>query len=55
MLKTKNFGRKSLKEIKEILAEMGLGLGMKLENWPPKAPAVIPSLGLGPTPPLLKS
>ena len=39
MLKTKNFGRKSLKEIKEILAEMGLSLGMKLENWPPKPPA----------------
>lgn len=36
MLKTKNFGRKSLKEIKEILGEMGLSLGMKLENWPPK-------------------
>lgn len=35
MLKTKNFGRKSLKEIKEILAEMGLSLGMKLDNWPP--------------------
>ena len=34
MLKTKNFGRKSLKEIKEILAEMGLQLGMKLDNWP---------------------
>ncbi len=34
MLKTKNFGRKSLKEIKEILATMGLQLGMKLENWP---------------------
>ena len=28
--------RKSLKEIKEILAEMGLSLGMKLDNWPPK-------------------
>ena len=43
MLKTKNFGRKSLKEIKEILAEMGLSLGMKLENWPPKtAPAALP-------------
>jgi DNA-directed RNA polymerase subunit alpha len=43
MLKTKNFGRKSLKEIKEILAEMGLSLGMKLENWPPKAaPAPAP-------------
>jgi DNA-directed RNA polymerase subunit alpha len=36
MLKTKNFGRKSLKEIKEILTEMGLSLGMKLDNWPPK-------------------
>ena len=36
MLKTKNFGRKSLKEIKEILAEMGLALGMKLDHWPPK-------------------
>lgn len=36
MLRTKNFGRKSLKEIKEILAEMGLSLGMKLDNWPPK-------------------
>jgi DNA-directed RNA polymerase subunit alpha len=34
MLKTKNFGRKSLKEIKELLAEMGLQLGMKLDNWP---------------------
>lgn len=33
MLKTKNFGRKSLNEIKEILAEMGLSLGMKLEGW----------------------
>ncbi len=34
MLQTKNFGRKSLKEIREILAEMGLSLGMKLEGWP---------------------
>jgi DNA-directed RNA polymerase subunit alpha len=34
MLKTKNFGRKSLNEIKEILHEMGLGLGMRLENFP---------------------
>lgn len=34
MLKTKNFGRKSLKEIKEILANMGLQLGMKIDNWP---------------------
>jgi DNA-directed RNA polymerase subunit alpha len=36
ILATKNFGRKSLNEIKEILAEMGLSLGMKLDNWPPK-------------------
>jgi DNA-directed RNA polymerase subunit alpha len=42
MLKTKNFGRKSLKEIKEILSEMGLSLGMKLENWPPKSAPVGP-------------
>ncbi len=35
MLKTKNFGRKSLNEIKEILGEMGLNLGMKLENFAP--------------------
>ena len=34
MLKTKNFGRKSLKEIKEILSTMNLSLGMKLDNWP---------------------
>ena len=34
MLKTQNFGRKSLNEIKDILAEMGLGLGMKLDNFP---------------------
>jgi DNA-directed RNA polymerase subunit alpha len=34
MLKTKNFGRKSLNEIKEILATMGLSLGMKLDNYP---------------------
>jgi DNA-directed RNA polymerase subunit alpha len=34
MLKTKNFGRKSLNEIKEILAEMNLSLGMKLESFP---------------------
>jgi len=36
MLKTKNFGRKSLKEIKEILAEMGLQLGMKLDGFDPE-------------------
>jgi DNA-directed RNA polymerase subunit alpha len=32
MLKTKNFGRKSLNEIKEILASMGLSLGMKIDE-----------------------
>lgn len=35
MLKTKNFGRKSLNEIKEVLTEMGLSLGMKLEGFEP--------------------
>ena len=35
MLKTKNFGRKSLNEIKTILNEMGLSLGMKIDNFPP--------------------
>jgi DNA-directed RNA polymerase subunit alpha len=35
MLKTKNFGRKSLNEIKALLAEMDLTLGMKYENWVP--------------------
>ena len=35
MLKTKNFGRKSLNEIKEILIKMGLNLGMNVEGWPP--------------------
>jgi DNA-directed RNA polymerase subunit alpha len=35
MLKTKNFGRKSLNEIKGILEDMGLSLGMKLDNFPP--------------------
>ncbi|MFT7518980.1 MAG: DNA-directed RNA polymerase subunit alpha [Kiritimatiellia bacterium] len=34
MLKTKNFGRKSLNEIKEILSDLGLSLGMKLTNFP---------------------
>ena len=48
MLKTKNFGRKSLKEIKEILAEMGLSLGMKLDNWPQK-----PFTALAPSEPKL--
>jgi DNA-directed RNA polymerase subunit alpha len=35
MLKTKNFGRKSLNEIKEVLSEMGLSLGMRLEGFVP--------------------
>ena len=35
MLKTKNFGRKSLNEIKEVLSDMGLSLGMKLEGFVP--------------------
>src|SRR2546426_1921510 len=50
MLKTKNFGRKSLNEIKEILHKMGLGLGMKFDEhgriiWPP-----LPSQTAPPTP-----
>jgi len=36
MLKTKNFGRKSLKEIRDLLSEMGMGLGIRLDNWPPR-------------------
>ena len=36
ILGTKNFGRKSLNEIKEILSEMSLSLGMKLDNFPPR-------------------
>jgi DNA-directed RNA polymerase subunit alpha len=36
MLRTPNFGRKSLNEIKERLSEMGLGLGMDVPNWPPE-------------------
>ena len=36
MLKTANFGRKSLNELKENLKSMGLAFGMKLVNWPPK-------------------
>jgi len=37
MLKTKNFGRKSLNEIKQLLSEMDLSLGMKLDGWEPPA------------------
>ncbi len=36
MLRTPNFGRKSLNEIKEVLAQMGLHLGMEISNWPPE-------------------
>jgi len=35
MLRTPNFGRKSLNEIKEVLSQMGLHLGMEISNWPP--------------------
>ena len=51
MLKTKNFGRKSLNEIKEILGEMGLSLGMKLDGFVPPAggskPAAVENLDAG--------
>jgi DNA-directed RNA polymerase subunit alpha len=36
MLRTPNFGRKSLNEIKEVLAGLGLHLGMEVQNWPPE-------------------
>ena len=36
MLRTPNFGRKSLNEIKEVLTQMGLHLGMEVPNWPPE-------------------
>ncbi len=36
MLKTPNFGRKSLNEIKEVLASMGLRFGMEVDSWPPE-------------------
>ncbi|TIL61984.1 MAG: DNA-directed RNA polymerase subunit alpha, partial [Mesorhizobium sp.] len=36
MLRTPNFGRKSLNEIKEVLAAMGLHLGMEVPDWPPE-------------------
>jgi DNA-directed RNA polymerase subunit alpha len=35
MLRTPNFGRKSLNEIKEVLGTMGLSLGMDVVDWPP--------------------
>jgi DNA-directed RNA polymerase subunit alpha len=43
MLKTKNFGRKSLNEIKGILEDMGLSLGMKLDNFP--SPKIVEEKG----------
>jgi DNA-directed RNA polymerase subunit alpha len=36
MLRTPNFGRKSLNEIKEVLSHMGLSLGMEVPGWPPE-------------------
>jgi len=53
MLKTKNFGRKSLNEIKEILASMGLSLGMKIDeqgNAVPGPTSQMPSAALPPAP-----
>ena len=35
LLKQPNLGKKSLNEIKDVLASRGLSLGMRLENWPP--------------------
>jgi DNA-directed RNA polymerase subunit alpha (EC 2.7.7.6) len=37
LLKTPNLGKKSLNEIKGVLSEMGLTLGVRLDNWPPAA------------------
>jgi DNA-directed RNA polymerase subunit alpha len=50
MLRTKNFGRKSLNEIKEILANMGLSLGMRIDAHgrlvaPPAASGPLPDFG----------
>jgi DNA-directed RNA polymerase subunit alpha len=49
MLKTKNFGRKSLNEIKEILAEMGLSFGMGDDDESISVPAKRPNRPLQPT------
>ncbi|NYZ63593.1 DNA-directed RNA polymerase subunit alpha [Luteimonas deserti] len=45
LLKTPNLGKKSLTEIKEVLAQRGLALGMKLESWPPTGVAAHGMLG----------
>jgi len=37
LLKTPNLGKKSLTEIKDVLASKGLSLGLRLENWPPSS------------------
>src|SRR5690242_958245 len=59
LLQTKNFGRKSLNEIKEILASMGLSLGMKIDEHgnavPSPAAAQPTTLSSSPTPPLYSS
>jgi DNA-directed RNA polymerase subunit alpha len=47
MLKTKNFGRKSLNEIKEILSTMGLGLGMKIDEHGNAVPGSASSMSQG--------
>ena len=52
MLKTKNFGRKSLNEIKEILSSMGLSLGMKIDehgNAVPGSGSMSQNAGLAPS------
>jgi DNA-directed RNA polymerase subunit alpha len=51
VLRTPNFGRKSLNEIKEVLAKMGLHLGMEVPGWPPENIEALPK----PTPRARKS
>jgi DNA-directed RNA polymerase subunit alpha len=51
MLRTPNFGRKSLNEIKEVLAQIGLHLGLDVPGWPPEnleALADAYATGIGP-------
>ncbi len=50
LLKTPNLGKKSLTEIKDVLATRGLSLGMKLENWPPASLKVPPEESTPPVP-----